>query len=230
MTVGNTGVGVLNHSAGTFTATNGLTVGYNTGSNGTYNLSGTGNLVSNNFTYLGISGTGLFHQTGGTATFNSSGLYLGFNNGGNGTYQLDAGSVLAAQVTVGESSGSTGTILQIGGTFTTTTAARMDLAENAGSSGSYTLGGTGSQLSTGTVVVGSGGNGVFTQNGGTFTVSSGNDILLTQYSGSQGSFNLNGGTPCPRPASTAVAAARPRSTSTAAPSSSRRPTRAFSTR
>ena len=38
------------------------------------------------------------------------------------------------------------------------------------------------------------GSGLITQNGGTFTISSGNLLYLGVNSGGQGSFNLNGGT------------------------------------
>ena len=88
--VGNSGTGVFTQSAGFNTASNvcsdDLILGNATGSRGTYNLSGTGQLSA--FTeYVGNFGTGVFNQSGGTN--NGSSLYLGWS--GSGAYNLTAG-------------------------------------------------------------------------------------------------------------------------------------------
>ena len=46
---------------------NSLSLGYDSGSSGTYDLSGTGQL-SADYEYIGYSGTGTFTQSGGTNT------------------------------------------------------------------------------------------------------------------------------------------------------------------
>ena len=63
VTVGNTGVGVINHNAGTLTVSSGLTLGSSAGSNGTYNLNGGTVQVAN---LSRGSGTGTFNFNGGT--------------------------------------------------------------------------------------------------------------------------------------------------------------------
>ena len=69
-------------------------LGYNTGSSGTYSLSGSG-LLSELHEYIGYSGTGSFTQTGGTHSV-SGDLYLGYNAGGSGTYNLSGSGLLSA--------------------------------------------------------------------------------------------------------------------------------------
>ena len=66
-----------------------LFLGGNSGSTGSYNLSGTGQL-SAVVEYIGSSGTGTFTQTGGANSISSS--LLGFNSGSSGTYKLTGGT------------------------------------------------------------------------------------------------------------------------------------------
>ena len=68
---------------------------------------------------------------------------------------------------------------------------RPHLAYNAGSSGSYTLGG-GTLSVTGTEYIGYYGTGTFTQTGGTNTVYG--NLDLGYNAGSSGSYTLGGGT------------------------------------
>src|SRR5207253_3204880 len=95
--VGWGGPGSFTHSAGTHTIGSGsgnseLHLGEIAGSNGSYNLSGTGNLTVNGTEVIGVSGTGIFTQSGGTHTLGSqtqtSFFHLGKNAGSSGSYQL----------------------------------------------------------------------------------------------------------------------------------------------
>ncbi|MGL4514060.1 MAG: beta strand repeat-containing protein [Lacipirellulaceae bacterium] len=98
--VGSQGAGTFNHSGGTHTllpeAIGGaFFVGYLGGSNGTYNLSGTGQLISNKTEYIGLEGTGSFNQTGGSNAIQglANDLVLGNAASGNGTYTISGGTL-----------------------------------------------------------------------------------------------------------------------------------------
>ena len=167
--VGDNGIGVLNQSANTFTVNGSssgqaLFVGYNVNSNGSYNLSGSGNLVDSHEADIGTSGLGVFNQTGGTATFYGNGLYVGAHNGSTGAYIQNGGTVNANTVTI---------------------------ANDGSSNGAYTLGA--GSLYTGSINVGLNGFGTFTQNGGTWTTN-GNIVLVGFNGGSLGTLTLKGGT------------------------------------
>ena len=89
-----------------------LNLGYLTGSNGTYNLSGTGTLSTTGNENVGYSGSGTFNQTGGTNTA-SAAFTWGFS--APGTYNLSGtGALSVNNETIGYSS--TGTFNQTGGT------------------------------------------------------------------------------------------------------------------
>ncbi|HEY3393238.1 MAG TPA: hypothetical protein VGK58_11045, partial [Lacipirellulaceae bacterium] len=115
--VGHTGTGTFNHSAGTNTlnasALGGLFVGYNTGSMGTYNLSGTAVLSSNHDEYIGYNGNGTFNQTGGVNSTVGAGhhVHLGYNAGSTGTYTISGGRLTVGNdLIVGNSGTATGTL------------------------------------------------------------------------------------------------------------------------
>ena len=94
--VGNSGIGIFNQTGGTNTVNaEPLTLGQNAGSNGTYILTGAGKLPTppRHFRIVGVSGIGLFDQTGGTKSLPAA-LTLGsLNVGSNGTYNLTAGTL-----------------------------------------------------------------------------------------------------------------------------------------
>ena len=129
--VGNTTAdNTYNQSAGT-NDTFQLNVGVSSANN-FYNLSGTGYLDTSGES-IGVSGTGIFNQTGGTNLTNTgynvyplSILTLGVNSGGNGTYNLSSGTLTADGEQIG--SAGTGTFNQTGGT------------NNVGSLGTLTVG------------------------------------------------------------------------------------------
>ena len=108
-----------NQSAGTNSVI-ALNIGVNSQSN-FYNLSGTGVLSVYNGVYVGMSGSGVFNQSGGTATVHaeSGNYYVGFltlgeNAGGSGTYNLSGGTLNVDLENVG--SAGTGQFNQTGGT------------------------------------------------------------------------------------------------------------------
>ena len=96
-------------------------LGYNAGSNATYNLddgqlSATGTLyyTSPAGEYVGYSGTGTFTQSGGTNAI-ANALYLGYNAGSSGTYNL-SGSGLLSAATNTSAAPARATFMQTGGT------------------------------------------------------------------------------------------------------------------
>ena len=112
--LGASGNGTMNHSAGTASFSGTMYVGLDSGSNSTYNLSGTGSL-SAHIENIGFhdGSSGHFVQSGGTNTVKA--LYLSQYPGGQGTYLLSAGMISASEgVTI-----SNGTFTQTGGSVTT---------------------------------------------------------------------------------------------------------------
>ena len=174
---------------GTFTQTGGMNglipprgqhlyLGYNTGSTGTYNLSG-GLLEFSSFSgeYIGYSGSGSFNQSGGV---NGVGLlYLGYNPGSMGIYNLSSGQLNCdTQESIGGSG--IGIFNQSGGINSGMPGLGI------GSTGSYNLSGGLLDVHTGFETI----NGTFTQSGGTHEA----EFLRLGYSPeTMGSYNLSGG-------------------------------------
>jgi hypothetical protein len=105
-----------NQSAGTNTCGGNLYLGEGSGSSGTYNLSGTGNLLLHGFVDVGDGGVGVFNQTGGTASVAS--VLLGYGQvGGEGTYNLSGGTLTVLGTGVGGAG--VGVFNQTGGVHTT---------------------------------------------------------------------------------------------------------------
>jgi hypothetical protein len=173
--VGESGTGVFNQTGGS-NAINAdrndnacIYLGYNSGSTGTYILSGTGSLSvggqGNGIEEVGNLGTGVFDQIGGAN--NCQTLTLGVSNGSAGSYAQTGGTNTCQYLTVGRSAGSAGNYTQTGGI---TTCVDFTLASVNGSTGTYTLSGNGALVVNargGTEYVGYGGTGVFNQSGGT---------------------------------------------------------------
>jgi autotransporter-associated beta strand protein len=212
---GQLGAGIENvglSGTGTFTQSGGansnyqLNVGVNSGSSGTYSLSG--GQVWASYENVGLSGTGTFTQSdgnnsvssvlnlgynaGGSGTYNQSGgttssgsnINLGMNAGAIGTYNLSGGQVWAPYQNVGWSG--TGTFTQSGGT--NTSGSNINLGLRAGASGTYDL--SGGQVSAVYENVAWSGTGTFTQSGGTNSAS---NLNLGFATGSNGTYNLSGG-------------------------------------
>jgi T5SS/PEP-CTERM-associated repeat protein len=107
--IGLSGTGTFHHLAGMNTITPGAVgsfkIGVNAGSTGTYNLSGTGELISNKSETVGDQGVGVFNHTGGSNKVQGAGndLQLGNAATGNGTYAIsnDASLNVANNLAVG---------------------------------------------------------------------------------------------------------------------------------
>jgi autotransporter-associated beta strand protein len=182
--------------SGTFTQTGGTnTIAPGSGifiSNGTYNLSGSGQieaLESGFNTCQETVGTGgTFMQSGGTNTLNGQ-LHVS-----NGTYQLSGSAQLS--VSSGASMAGGQEFVQAGGTFTqsggtNTIGGELYLNGSSALPASYVLTDTG-YFTTTFDFIGETGFGTFTQSGGTHTVLA--NLTLASSSASQGTYNLNGGT------------------------------------
>lgn len=200
MVIGNSGHGNFNQSGGTVyvnspnVASPGLYIGNNSGSAGTYTLSGTGLLESYNRTYVGSEGDGRFIQSGGTN--NSAQLYVG-SGSGVGEYQLsgsgivNAGTVLAVQ---------NGTFNQTGGTVNVGTLLSIVQPDQTGQlsiTGTYNMnGGTINTHGVELVVRVNGTGGVFNQTAGVHNVTG--LLAVGDFGGlvpgTSSVYNLTGGT------------------------------------
>ncbi|MHB8258289.1 MAG: hypothetical protein ACYDE0_13800, partial [Acidiferrobacterales bacterium] len=188
--IGNSGIGTFAQSGGTNTVSQGLALGWLSGSSGTYTLSGTGSL-SAGWEYIGNSGTGTFTQTGGTNTTTGTGnLFLGASSGGTGSYTLSGGTLTVGGNIVGGSGTSSFTIdggtLNVGGGNGSINVGTFTVGDSGGA-GNYAL--SGGSLTVSTEYVGNSGTGTFTQSGGTDTT--GNLYLGFDYGGS-GNYALSG--------------------------------------
>ena len=150
--------------SGTINMTNGdltvflLTLGYY-GSNGVYNLSGSGTLTATDENIGESGGSGTFTQTGGTHMILQS-FYIGVNAGATCSYNLSGSGVLsAASEYIGYSS--TATFSHTGGTNTTP-------ALTIGTNGTYKFG-AGTMNINGSLVNG----GTYTFSGGTLNINGG---------------------------------------------------------
>jgi autotransporter-associated beta strand protein len=194
--IGEKGTGTFDQTGGsnTVTSASGIVyLGYNTGSKGTYKMSGSGTL-STPYLIAGKSGRGSIEQSGGTITV-SQYLALGYSSGASGTYDLSGtGSLSVAWdeyvgSTIHESSTGTGTFTQSGGT--NTVSGDLHLGYKAGSSGTYNLYGgvlSAGGPSGGGEDVGAWGTGTFTHTGGTHYTG---DFHVAGYGGT-GTYSLSG--------------------------------------
>ncbi len=195
--IGYSGTGTFTQSGGTNAVNNpyysDLVLGYNSGSDGTYNLSGTGQLIVSGSEYIGSYGTATFIQSSGTNTvtsYSSAGLYIGNGSGSRGSYILSGGGELSV-LNTSEYIGYSGT-----GTFThsagTNQAGNVYLGYNSGSSGAYNLSNTG-QLTAKGEYIGYAATGLFEQSGG---ANSANYVSIGpngKYKFTGGTLQLNGG-------------------------------------
>ena len=115
--VGRTGNGTFTLSDAAF-STNGnpLYLGFESGSNGTFNIYGGADTspMSTGDIYVGVSGNGTFQQAAGSITVNGA-LYLGLNAGSRGSYSLEGGTLTTTRVISGGGTGNSFTFL--GGTL-----------------------------------------------------------------------------------------------------------------
>ena len=189
--VGSSGSGAIDQSGGT-NANTGMYLGLNSGSSGTYTLSG--GLLSSSFTEerIGSSGTGIFNQSGGTNTTTAS-IILGFTGSSSGTYTLSSGVVHAFSEALGYQATATGTFNQTGGTNTGST--DLSLGVNTNATGTYNLSGGSAIFGGNAYVAGNagvvGGSGVLNVSGtGALTLGS----ALAIFNRPNTSVNFSGGT------------------------------------
>ena len=183
--VGLSGTGTFTQYGGTNSSTY-LYLGTGSSSIGSYNLSGSGLLFASS-QFVGNSGMGTLTQSGGTNNLGSDGsLDVGYNAGSIGSYNLSGSGLLTAQSVEYVGYSGTGTFTQSGGTNSIRGKSALCLGEQSGSSGSYSLSGSG-LLSAYNEAVGISGTGTFTQSGGT-------NMVMGAFSlGSAGTYNLTGG-------------------------------------
>ncbi|MGA2230382.1 MAG: PEP-CTERM sorting domain-containing protein [Tepidisphaeraceae bacterium] len=183
--VGNNGNGTFNQTGGTNTVQTRLYVALNAAGIGSYTLSG-GALIDQSSEYSGNSGTGSFVQSGGTNT-GMGNLYTAAGVGSVGNYTLSAGTLTISDNEYVGFAG-IGSITQTGGTNTVVSATgSVNVGDEAGSTGSFTL--SGGTLSAATEYVGFSGNGAFTQSGGV-----NNAGALVIANAAPGSYTQTGGT------------------------------------
>ena len=175
--VGNSNIGIFQHSGGTNTLSGSLYLGYNAGSSGTYQLSDTAQLIAPS-EYVGNSGTGVFNHTGGTNTVSSALRVLGSYNLG-GTGQLNV---------VNEEINGFGVFNQTGGSNTVTGTIYLGMSGSTGSNASYTL--SGGTLTVENQYVGYSKSGSFQNSGGNHVVHK--NLYLGNSSGSTGVYALSG--------------------------------------
>ena len=186
--LGYSATGALTQTGGTHAVANTLNLGYNSGSYGSYNLSGNGLLYATSYEYVGNTGSGSFVQSKGTNNVGLA-LYLGYNAGSSGAYTLNGGllalAMSAENATVYIGYSGSGSFTQSSGT---NSVFATDLAKSPGSSGSYLL--SGGSLVENVETVGDAGSGVFTQSGGTHSMSK---FYVGANLGSSGTYNLSAG-------------------------------------
>ena len=133
------GTGTFNQYGGSHTVGGDLYLGYNSGSSGTYNLSGDPSasiLTVNGKEYIGYYGTGMFNQSGGSHTVTGA-LTISENPGtSSGTYNLSGGTL-----TVNGGITNNDTLNYSGGTLTT----------NLTNNGNVNLSGSGTRTVNGDV-------------------------------------------------------------------------------
>jgi hypothetical protein len=161
-------------------------LGYNAGGTGDYRLvAGT---LTSNWDRIGMGGTGVFTQTGGTHTVGTT-VVVGQDAAGDGSYHLDGGQLTAGWETVGRYNGSTGLFDQTGGNNTVVNDLNVGGQGGATGQGAYSLNG-GDLLVKGSTYIGNLGSGTFTHSGGTQAVS--NDLVLGNASTGHGTYDLSG--------------------------------------
>jgi fibronectin-binding autotransporter adhesin len=223
MIVGSDGFGTVTQSGAATSVTVGqdISVGDHLGSStaaapDAYNISA-GTIAAGNGFLLGWNGYGTVNQTGGAVTANGNGIQFGGNSGtGQGIYNLSGGTLSAAQIFQGAAGVAahqfnfTGGTLQVGaydfGDLTQTSTSGpslLDVTQNDTtlggryilSSGAALIDNSHSLEIAGDAHVGdNGGTATMTQNSGIVTIDNGSWLYLGMISGSNGIYNLTGGT------------------------------------
>jgi fibronectin-binding autotransporter adhesin len=199
----NYGTGVISQSAGTNTignsALSAIVLGWYASDIGTYQQ--TGGIINNTYQPLGVNGpdysaellgmygTGIFNQSGGTNTIGT--VEIGAQAGSAGTFTLSGTGALSATDEEVIGTGANGVFNQTGGT--NTVGNYFYLGYEPGIVGTYTLSGTGILNLTNLLNESIGFNGVghFNQSGGTQNTPA---IVLGASTGSMGTYLFTAGT------------------------------------
>ncbi|MDP6633993.1 MAG: PEP-CTERM sorting domain-containing protein [Phycisphaerae bacterium] len=187
--IGATGSGTFTHSGGTNSARL-LYLGKDAGSDGVYDLSGTGSLSAAS-EYVGLNGEGVFNQTGGDNTV-SGRLTLAFSSGSSGAYTLSSGTLDVGASIVGGDGASRlnvdgGTLLVGGASVSVNT---FGVGVEPGSNHDYTYNGASYSLSADTIVAGDSGAGTFSHTGDTLSIA---DLSIGVNGGAAGTVTIDGG-------------------------------------
>jgi autotransporter-associated beta strand protein len=152
-----------------------------TNASGSYDLSGTGQVIVEEIEEIGIYGSGTFNHSGGT---NSAFLlYLGKYQGFSGSYNLTAIGQLNVSLYEAIGYDGNGVFTQSGGI---NNANWLRLGLNSTASGTYNLSDTG--VLNADETIGDEGNGVFTQSGG---INNASGLELGSNSTASGTYNLS---------------------------------------
>jgi fibronectin-binding autotransporter adhesin len=168
------------------------------GGDGKFYQSGGSLNTNNNYVMLarGATSTGYYELSGGS--IDTGALSVGFE--GTGNFKMTGGTLTAGYAEIGVINGSIGSMVQSGGDVTITQtghpswAGGMTIGRDYGSTGSYEINqnnGT-ATLTTGSLEVGSSGQGTFTQKAGTVTVA--NALNIGTDPTGTGSYTMSGGT------------------------------------
>ena len=192
LAVGLGGNGTLNITGGGAVSTSYTgSIGNSAGSTGVVTVAGTGSTWINSYLDVGNLGNGTLNITGGGAVNSSYGGYIGYLAGSTGVVTV------AGTGSTWTNNGELAVAVQGNGMLNITGGGAVNssydgyIGRYAGSTGVVTIDGQ-SQFSTQNLYVGNSGTGSCTQFGGTNTVSNG--LYLGYSSGSNGTYNLNGGT------------------------------------
>jgi len=187
MVLGDGGSGTFTQNGGDVNVETNMLMAVSAGKTGDYVLNA-GTLDITGSIALGIEGTGTFTQDGGDVTIGDQ-IFIADSAGSTGTYSLSAGTLAVTEsIRVGYY-GASGTFTQTGGSVTTING-DISIGVDTSASGEYTL-------VDGTIIVGANmhvgnfGTAVFTQSGGTSTIT--NTIYIAEASGSNGTYNMQGG-------------------------------------
>ncbi|MEQ1622910.1 MAG: VPLPA-CTERM sorting domain-containing protein, partial [Methylococcales bacterium] len=146
--IGNYGNGTIDQSAGDNTVNKRLMLGFWSGGQGIYNLSGNGAMQSEQ-AFIGMNGNGSFTQSGASRAYLKE-IYLGLNSTGQGSFILSGGELMTSPEVIGYQG--IGKFTQTGGSHTV--GGLVTLGKSLGSKGSYSL--SGGTLTTGGIVAGAG--------------------------------------------------------------------------
>ena len=182
--VGSSNVGSFTLKSGkTLTAGTFLTIGRNSGGNGSFiNQGGTILAETNLFSAANAGSIGSFTQSSGLTTVASI-TYIGYQSGSSGTMLINGGTLTTAYLESGFSG--TGAYTQNGGSVNASTA--VHIGYSSGGSGVMSV--NAGTLFSPYVYVGASGSGTFNLAGGTCSISK--YLYLGYSSGITGTFNLS---------------------------------------